>query len=31
MWRLKGENIIWKESLNHGLEAEIDGNIKYVE
>lgn len=31
MWGLKGNNIILKETLNHGLEAEIDGNIKYVE
>ncbi len=31
MWGLNGNNIILKENLDGGLEAVIDGNIKYVE
>lgn len=31
MWGFKGSNIILKENTDGGLEAVIDGNIKYVE
>ncbi|MDU6340016.1 MAG: hypothetical protein E6583_01640 [Clostridium sp.] len=30
IWELKGGNIILKEIIDGGLEAVIDGNIKYV-